>query len=83
MVKHHCVAGTRPLRFWGSCGCDLENIEHHIHKCGLEIGDRCSEYDEKKLVRYMSYVNIDREYNSATEYGWSEWRPCDYAFTIN
>lgn len=63
---------------WGGHGCDLPKSNHNLHKCGSDVGDRCSEYDdENKRVRYMLYTQNDLgEYE---EQEWSVWHPCDYA----
>lgn len=67
---------------WGSCGCDLPQDGHKIHKCEPEIGDRCSEYDsEKQTVRHMLYVyskDIDDHERKMVEFDWTEWKPFPY-----
>lgn len=68
--------------FWGSCACDLPAGDHTIHKCGLEIGDRCSEYDsEKQMVHWMLYDTIflrNSNTSERQEAGWTKWTSFPY-----
>ena len=69
--------------FWGGHGCDLAKGDHKIHVCGSKVGDRCSEWNEEtQEIRNMLYSNFETEGNGV-EYGWNDWRPFPYGFTMD
>ena len=69
--------------FWGfGHGCDIESInDHTIHKCGIEVNHRCSEYNEEtNKIRWMLYdTSTDSD---GEEINWSAWRDWEPGFRL-